>query len=128
MKKFFSFFFISIFFLSCQKQQQVSIVGTWREISMYSRDQSGQFYWSRPPSFPYFLTLTEDSKYYGFSCVPAGHGVYQYNYSTRQLRFENSSGNMHIDTVSVLDDNYLIMDYTFNGITEYRQKFIRTNN
>lgn len=125
MKRLFTFFFISIFFIACQKQQQVSIIGTWKEISVYYNDNSGQFYWSGPPRFPYLLTLTAGGKYYGFSCVPAGHGVYQYNYSTRQLRFENSSGDINIDTVSVLDDDYLIIDHSFNGVVGFRQKFIR---
>src|SRR5215203_5101890 len=107
MKRLSSLLLISIFFLSCQKQQQVSIVGTWTEISNYIRDSSGQFYWSDLSRVTYFLTMDTDGKYHGWSCVPTGHGVYQYNYSTRQLRFEDSGGNIEINTVSVLDNNYL---------------------
>ena len=29
------------------------------------------------------------------------------------INFENSGGNIDIDTVSVLDDDYLIIDYSF---------------
>ena len=125
MKKLFSFFFISIFLLSCQKDKPATITGFWKEVSVYSRDNSGVFYWSGPSGFPLTLKLTEDGKYSFRYDVPAGHGVYQYNYSTRQLRFENSGGNIDIDTVSVLDDNYLIIDHSFNGVVEYRQKFTR---
>ena len=125
MKRLFSFFFISIFFLSCQKDNQVTITGFWKEVSVYSRDNSGVFYWSGPSRFPLQLTLTEDGKYSARCDVPAGSGVYQYNYSTRQLRFENSSGDISNVTVSVLDDDYLITDHSVNGVVEYRQKFLR---
>ena len=125
MKKLFSLVFVSILLFSCQKHSQTTIVGLWKETSVYSRDNSGVFYWRGPSRFPLHLTLTEDGKYSARYDVPAGHGVYQYNYATRQLSFENSSGNIEIVTVSVLDDNYLITDHSVNGVVEYRQKFSR---
>jgi hypothetical protein len=125
MKKLFSLFFISIFLFSCQKEKQVTITGLWKEISVYSKDNSGVFYWSGPPKFPLRLTLSEEGKYSAFNDVPAGHGSYQYNYSTRQLRFENSSGSIDVLTVSALNDNYLIIEYSSNGVVEYKQKFLR---
>ena len=125
MKRLVSFFFISIFFLSCKKENQVSITGFWKEVSVYTRDNSGVFYWSGPSRFPLHLKLTEDGKYSAFNDVPAGNGSYQYNHSTRQLSFVNSNGNITNVTVSVLDDSYLITDYSVNGVIEYRQKFIR---
>ena|SRR5688572_7965793 len=128
MRKAFVLVFICIFFLSCQKEKQATIEGTWREISVYYKDNSGVFYWSGPPRFPYLLTLTADGKYSGWSCVPAGHGSYQYNYSTRQLRFEDANGIVNLDTVSVLDDDYLILDHSRSGVVEYRQKFLRYKN
>jgi hypothetical protein len=30
--------------------------------------------------------------------------------------------------VSLLDDDYLIIDYSSNGVVEYRQKFLRKQN
>lgn len=125
MKKLSYLFFVPILLFSCQKDTQTTIVGLWKETSVYSRDDSGVFYWSGPPRFPLQLTLTEDGKYSARYDVPAGDGVYQYNYSSRQLRLENSAGNIDIATVSILDDNYLIIDHSFNGVVEYRQKFIR---
>src|SRR5215204_6152978 len=115
MKKLFGFSFVLVSFLSCQKDEPINITGFWKEVSVYSRDNSGVFYWSGPSRFPLTLKLTEDGKYSFRNDVPEGHGVYQYNYSTRQLRFENSGGNIDIDTVSVLNDNYLIIDHSFNG-------------
>ena len=126
MKKAFCFFFISIFCLSCQKDNPVTINGFWKQVSIYSRLNSSVFTWSDVSSaFPLTLQLTGDGKYFFQYDVPAGHGLYQYNYSTKELRFEDSNGNINIDTVSVLDDNYLIIDYSINGIVEYRHKFMR---
>lgn len=125
MKKLSYLFFVPILLFSCQKDTQTTIVGLWKETSVYSKDNSGVFYWSGPPGFPLQLTLTEDGKYSARNDVPAGNGVYQYNYSSRQLRLENSTGNIDIATVSVLDDDCLIIDHSFNGVVEYRQKFIR---
>lgn len=125
MKKLSCLFFVPLLVFSCQKHEQTTIVGLWKETSVYSRDNSGAFYWSGPSRFPLLLTLTEDGKYSARYDVPAGYGVYQYDYSTRQLRFENSSGNIETVIVSVLDDNYLITDHSVNGIVDYRQKFSR---
>ena len=125
MKRLFAFFFISIFFFSCQKDKQVSIVGLWVEISACLRDNAGTFDCDETPKFPLRVTLSEDGKYSFFNDVPAGRGNYQYNYSSKQLIFENSGGNVDIRTVSLLDDDYLIIDYFSNGLVEYRQKFLR---
>jgi hypothetical protein len=125
MKKLSCLFLALLVLFSCQKDKQVRITGFWKEVSVYSRDNSGVFNWSGPSRFPLTLKLTEDGKYAFHYDVPAGQGIYEYNYSTRQLRFETFGGNIDIDTVSVLDDNYLIIDHAFNGIIEYRQKFIR---
>jgi len=125
MKKLSCLFFVLLLLFSCQKHTQTTIVGLWKETSVYSRDNSGVFYWSGPSRFPLQLTLTEDGKYSAQYDVPAGNGVYQYDYSTRQLRIVDFNGNIKVDTVSVLDHDYLIIDHSFNGIIEYRQKFIR---
>ena len=115
-----------LFLVSCKKDKQVSIAGTWKEISVYSSDNSGSFYWSDPPRFPYILTLNEDGKYFGWNCVPADKGFYQYDHGNKTLRLEEiPSGNVDTIAVSFLNDEYLIFDYSVNGIVEYRQKFIR---
>ena len=125
MKRSFPLFFISIFFFSCQKDKQSTIVGSWTEISDCIRDNSGAFDCSDAPRFPLRLTLSEDGKYYAFNDVPAGQGIYHYNYGSKQLTFEDSGGAVSIVTVSVLDDNYLVTDYSRNGVVEYRQKYLR---
>ena len=125
MKRLFAFFFISIFFFSCQKDNQATIVGFWIETSACIRDNAGTFDCDEAPRFPLRLTLSEDGKYSFFNDVPAGDGVYRYNYSSRQLIFENSGGSVDIRIVSLLDDDYLIIDYSSNGVVEYRQNFLR---
>lgn len=115
-----------LFLGSCKKDKQVSIVGTWKEISVYSIDNSGSFYWSGPPSFPYILTLNDDGKYFRWNCVPAGKGLYHYDHANKRVRFESiPSGNVDTIAVSFLNDEYLIFDHSVNAIVVYRQKFIR---
>ena len=103
----------------------MSIVGLWIEISACIRDNSGVLICGDAPKFPLRLTLSENGEYSFRNDVPAGDGVYRYNYSSRQLIFENSGGNVDIRMVSLLDDDYLIIDYSSNGVVEYRQKFLR---
>jgi hypothetical protein len=125
MRRLFAFVFISIFFFSCQKDKQATIVGLWTEISECTRDNSGAFECSGAPGFPLTLTLSENGKYYAFNDVPAGHGTYHYNYWSKQLTFEDSGGTVSIVTVSVLNDDYLVTDYSRNGVVEYSQKYVR---
>lgn len=123
----FAFGTILLLFFSCTKDKLTSIAGTWREVSVCSKDNSGNFYWSEAPRFPYILTLIDDGKYYGWNCVPAEKGTYQYDYANKKIRFEEiPSGNIKFTSVSFLDDKYLIFDYAINGIVEYRTKFIRS--
>ena len=103
----------------------MSIVGLWTEISDCIGDNSGVFDCSGAPRFPLSLTLSEDGKYYVFNDVPAGQGIYHYNYWSKQLTFEDSGGTVSIVTVSVLNDDYLVTDYSRNGVVEYRQKYLR---
>lgn len=127
MKKIVAFLIISIFTISCQKGKQITIAGTWREISTYSKDNSGEFYWSSLSRFPLTLVLTEDGKYSAQNDVPAGQGIYQYSSSAMQIRFEAiPSGNADTTAVSLLDENYMILDYPINGAVEFKQMFIRT--
>ena len=125
MKRLFAFFLISIFFLSCKKDKQATIVGLWIEISDCIRDNSGVLICGDAPKFPLRLTLSENGKYNAFNDVPAGQGIYHYNYGSKQLTFEDSGGTVSIVTVSVLNDDYLVTDYSRNGVVEYSQKYLR---
>lgn len=127
MKRSLALFFILIFVGSCQKPKQASIVGVWREVSVYSRDNTGNYYWSAAPSFPYFLTLRADGTYSGHQCTLTGSGAYQYDHATRQLKLQAPPpGVTETISVSFFDDDYLIFDYGITSMGEYKIKFIRS--
>ena len=117
----FFLFSISVLLFSCQKQKQVSIVGGWLEISVY-QENAGQLSWGEATKFPLRLWLDANGKYAAFNDVPAGRGNYSYDHSTGRLKFEtlNALG-PETYSVSYLDDNYLIIDYS----PEYKIKFVR---
>ncbi len=126
MKRLLVLFFILIFVGSCQKPKQTSIVGVWREISVYSRDNTGNYYWSAAPRFPYFLTLRADGTYSGQQCTPTGNGAYQYDHINRQLTLQATPpGVTETISVSFLDDDYLIFDYGITSMGEFKIKFVR---
>src|SRR5687767_3402752 len=112
MRKAFAVLFISLFFLSCKKEKQASIVGTWKEVSAYYQDGQGNYKWNDAlHGFPYFLTFTDMGTYSSWQCTPGGRGYYQCDAASKQLRMENiSSGNILTLSVSSLDDGYLIVD------------------
>jgi hypothetical protein len=127
MKRSLALFFILIFVGSCQKPKQASIVGVWREISVYSKDNTGNYYWSAAPGFPYFLTLRADGTYSGWQCTPTGSGAYQYDHANRRITLQATPpGVTETISVSVLDDDYLILDYGLTSMGEFKVKFIRS--
>lgn len=127
MKKTLYFISLSILLFSCQKNKQPAIVGVWIEISVYSQDNSGNYYWSGAPRFPYVLTLKDDGTYSGWQCYPTGSGVYRYNHVNSHLELqEMPSGSTETLSVSVLDDDYLILNYGLTNMGEYKVKFMRS--
>ena len=122
MKKLLILFSIAAGLFSCQKNQQDSIVGSWYEVSAYRIDNAGQYGWGPATKFPLHLSFIANGKYSARNDAPAGHGSYQFNHSTNELKLETlnpvSSGTY---PVSQLDDNYLIIEYHPN----YKIKFIR---
>src|SRR5262245_61145171 len=122
MKKLLALFFISTFLFSCQKSNQVSIVGTWREVSVYEEISTGQSNWGPASRFPLRLSLSANGEYSAFNDVPAGNGNYTFDYSTRKLQLQMISPlSTEIYTVSYIDDSYLVIDYS----TNYKVKFVR---
>lgn len=121
------FSFLFLFLISCKKEKQPSIVGTWKEVSAYYQDGQGNYKWNDVlHGFPYFLTFTDFGTYSSRQCTPAGKGYYQYDRASKQVRMEDiSSGNILTLSVSTLDDDYLILDHGQTGMGEYKVKFIR---
>ena len=127
MKKTIFIFFISIFSFSCKKDKQASVVGVWKEVAIYFKDNTGNYKWEQVlHGFPYFLTLRDDGTYSGWQCTPTGRGVYQYDHANKQIKMQDiPSGSTETVSVSALDDNYLIIDYSANGVVVFRRKFLR---
>lgn len=129
MKQIITAAFITLTLLSCTKEKQESIVGVWVQTSVYSKDNTGNYYWSGTPSFPYILILNNDGSFSAWQCTPTGTGVYQYNHANRQITLDNrSSGNSETISVSALDDDQLILDYGVTSMGEYKIKFRRSEN
>jgi hypothetical protein len=126
MKRTINVLLISLLLISCRKEKMVPISGSWQEIGNYIKNSSGEFYWESASRFPLTLVLNNNSDYYAFNDVPAGSGIYEYNYSTKELRLTNNpSGNISICRVSLLDENYMIIDYVYNNELMRKVKFSR---
>ena len=126
MKQILTTVFITLTLFSCTKENDASIVGVWRQTSVYSRDNTGNYYWSGAPSLPYILQLNGDGTFSGSQCYSTGHGVYQYDHATRQIKLQDiPSGSIITISVSDLDDDNLILDYGITSMGEYKIKFIR---
>ena len=123
MKKLLICILIALALFSCQKNQQNSIVGAWYEVSVYTLDNAGQYGWGPATKFPLSLSFTADGTYSARNDAPAGHGNYQFNHSTKELKLERSSPiSTATYTVLQLDNNYLIIEFHPN----YKIKFVRS--
>lgn len=126
MKRVINILLILIILSSCKKEKSLTIAGLWRESANYIKTPSGGFSWESASRFPLMLTLTSNGQYYAFNDIPAGNGIYEYNYSTSQLKLEDQvSGNSNVYTVSFLDETYLIIDYFYNNELMAKVKFSR---
>jgi hypothetical protein len=127
MRRLSALLLIPVLLFSCQKEKDATIVGSWEQIARYSQDVSGQYSWSYVnDTYPYRITFTADGKYSVIFYEPMGEGKYQYDYATRQLRFEDmSSGTISFSPVSYLDPDYLVIDVFHNGTFYAKNKYER---
>jgi hypothetical protein len=115
-----------ILFASCSKEKQSRIVGAWLEDAVYEQNQTGGFAWRPASRFPLLLTFWQDGKYASATDVGSDHGNFMYNPSKREITFESASfGTLSVQTVSLLNENSLIIDYADNSILHMRMKFRR---
>ena len=121
--------FVTVTLLSCTKEKQSSIVGVWKEIAVYTQDNSGNYKWNDVSyGFPYIMYLNGDGTYSGFQCVSIPGGVYHYNYINKQVKFEAiTPASIRVVSVALLDDDNLILDYGMTSLGEYKVKFSRSN-
>jgi hypothetical protein len=130
MKNLFAALLLSILFISCTKERQTTIIGTWKPVARFGETQfgSGTFIWvdlSRSRFFS-IMTLTQEGRYSFFSDVSEGYGNFEYNVSRRQLIFSDAvRGSRQVTEVSHLDAQYLVVDYYYNGGLIAKLKYTR---
>jgi hypothetical protein len=126
MNKAVFFFTILFFFVSCTREKQPGIVGSWTETATYRQSVPGQFNWEYGARWATCITFTSDGHYSAFNDVPAGHGSYQFNAATRELKINHANtGGISTCIVSRLDDEYMDIDYLNNGVLELRNRYKR---
>jgi len=111
----------SVFFISCKKETNISIVGNWIEEANYYQDSTGQYIWGPTSRWPMNLTFTPDGNCEVFQEMAGSTSSYSYNPSTRELVYGSSAAPVY--KVSLLNEEYLILDSYFPGEkTRYRRK------
>lgn len=113
MKKILSILLLSFIFISCKKETTAGIAGSWTEDAYYGPNERGELSWGPGCRWPMNYTFTTDGKYSSFQEMSGGEGRYSYNPSTRKLQFESTGSGSIIVAVSLLDDNYLVLDNPF---------------
>lgn len=129
MKKVLLILLLSSIFISCKKEKEFSIIGSWQLESTYRRDQSGEFRWfqvSNNLRLAFFLNFTGDGRYSSSSDIPEDYGTYFYNHSAYILTFSSSRGmTSEVKLISV-DNNRFSYNVFVNGELYSTKKYIRT--
>ena len=126
MRKLLTLIIFPFILLSCQKSKDATIVGDWMQIERYSKDENGQFSWHNMSDGYANLSFSQAGTYRIVLRDPVASGNYQYNYATRQLKLVNPlSGNANVVPVSYLDDDYLVIDWMYNGELINKDKYQR---
>jgi hypothetical protein len=118
MKNLFPSLILATLFISCNKEKQYSIVGSWKEVSKYHKDSTGVYSWNDDESvsrFNYVISFWADGTCSAFSDIPEWNGKYEYDYNSGQLKITYSSNSNTVDTVSQLNKDYLIFEDYNNG-------------
>lgn len=126
MKKIAGYLLIAVIFCSCSKEKEPSVVGLWIETANYRERTPGVYGWEDVRRWPLHLLMTAEGQYGQFNDVPAGNGLYKYNYSTRELIFESATtGFISRYTVSVLNENFMEIDLISNGVLLNKRRFMK---
>lgn len=127
MKKAIGYLVIAFIFISCSKEKHVSLVGSWRETATYAERTPGVYEWGAAARWPLLLTFKPGGEYSSFQEMSGSEGLYKYHPATKELIFISAtSGNLHPNIVSFLDEDYMDMDYIYDGVLFVRLRFIRT--
>jgi hypothetical protein len=112
---------LSVFFISCKKETNISIVGNWIEDANYYQDSTGNYTWGPTSRWPMNLTFTPDGTCEVFQEMAGSTSSYRYNPSTRELVYGNNAAPVY--KVSLLNEEFLILDSHYPGEkTRYRRK------
>jgi len=121
MKRVAIILFLSVFFFSCKKETNISIVGNWIEDANYYMDSTGQYTWGPSSRWPLNLTFTTDGTCEFFQEMAGSTRSYYYNPSTRELIYDSNAAPAY--KVSLLNEEFLILDSHYPGEkTRYRRK------
>jgi hypothetical protein len=112
---------LSVFFISCKKEANISIVGNWIEDANYFMDSTGQYTWGPSGRWPMNLTFTSEGTCEVFQEMAGSTSSYRYNPATRELVYGSNSAPAY--KVSMLNEEFLILDSHYPGEkTRYRRK------
>lgn len=126
MRKLFSIFFVLFIVISCKKEKAISIEGYWGEVSKYSRNTLGQYESITSFRNPGQLYFTADGKCSYTSDVPGVIWDYQYNSTTKLLKFfDSTQAFVTIYSVARLDENSLTLERFENNELQTRLEYIR---
>jgi hypothetical protein len=119
---------LSFTLVSCKKEKEFSIIGSWQLESIYRRDQSGEFRWfqvSNNLRLAFFLNFTGDGRYSYSSDIPEDYGTYFYNKSANILTFSSSRGMTSEVKLTSVDNNRFSYNVFVNGELYSTKKYIR---
>ncbi|MBN8674062.1 MAG: hypothetical protein J0L56_08010 [Chitinophagales bacterium] len=128
MKKVLLILLLSFLLVSCKKEKEFSIIGSWQLESIYRRDQSGEFRWfqvSNNLRLAFFLNFTGDGRYSSSSDIPEDYGTYFYNHSANILTFSSSRGMTYEVKLTSVDNNRFSYNIFVNGELYSTKKYIR---
>jgi hypothetical protein len=79
--------FLTFSFSYCKKETSPSIVGNWVRTATYIDPSAGGNGWDILPEGSWFESAIFESNgsFFFFTDMPAGHGIFDFNYSTYEL-------------------------------------------
>ena len=124
-----------IFFTSCKKESQVSIVGQWRSVSIYTIQDNGTYNWVQVGGHPLFYDFSAEGKFGSATDIPEASGSYNYDEASGELILHFESGTSWINTrpgparfkVEVLDRDQLILSDSLPGNRIDKTEYSRVN-
>lgn len=112
MKRALPIFFLLFTLLSCSKEKQPGIVGTWTEEANYVQDATGNYSWQPASVYPIQLNFHADGKYQWLQFDAMQTDSYQFAPASGEVKLGNASMTLKL---SQPDASVLIMDRPVAG-------------